>query len=379
MNPSTGKKFFMGAVVLVFCGMLAVLIVIALIAADEHEELVDTARSVMFTQPMELGGNWLGIRVTSTDSPTAAKMGIPASTKGVLVSELAERNGMRARQAGISPGDVITAVDGKPVSDIADLYDISRNQDVGAPLLIDVQRWGQPMTLVMPAAYQPPMMGAAPDDPTRGSAGGVYPGLRLQSGIWATNGRRHGHGARHGTRHGTRSAASLSEGESVLRPVPGRAGRGVSEVRSGVDGSTVIMKKIFRHWQSFPLVVPVIIGAFAMAGGGIGDAKWMGITVDTLSRSEAAELRVPANAGAVVVVKVGEPAISCGVIVGDVIVGMNSVPIKSIDDFLEQARRAMANRGPDGLLSDTVLSVNRLGRLVTITIPAEWMEGAIRR
>ncbi len=103
------------------------------------------------TQVMELRGDWLGMKLTSLDSPTAQRMGIPPSLSGVMIVEIAEKNGWRALQAGAMEGDVIAAVEGKKVRDLADLYDASRNIDVGKAVLLDVRRWGQPMTRVLPA------------------------------------------------------------------------------------------------------------------------------------------------------------------------------------------------------------------------------------
>ena len=57
--------------------------------------------------------------------------------------------------AGRNP-NVIEAVDGNQLRDMADLFDVSQHLDVGDAILLDILRWGQPMTLVMPAAYTVP-------------------------------------------------------------------------------------------------------------------------------------------------------------------------------------------------------------------------------
>ena len=64
---------------------------------------------------MEMQGSWLGMKLASLDAPAARRLGIPASAKGVLIVEIEEKNGWRARQAGVMEGDVVVAVDGQTV------------------------------------------------------------------------------------------------------------------------------------------------------------------------------------------------------------------------------------------------------------------------
>ncbi len=126
------------------------------------------------------------------------------------------------------------------------------------------------------------------------------------------------------------------------------------------------------------LAIPLPVVLFAIAGGGIGDAAWIGMKVDTLSRAEAARMRVPANAGQVVVVAVEGPALSSGVIVGDLVVGINGRKVESVVDFLKAARFVMTSRGQDGRLPDVVLTLNRLGNPLVVTVPSEWVEAGSR-
>ena len=133
-----------------------------------------------------------------------------------------------------------------------------------------------------------------------------------------------------------------------------------------------------RYLEILLLAAPLALMLFAIAGGGIGDAAWLGMKVDALHRAEAAWLRVPANAGQVVVVAVDGPALSSGVIVGDLVLGINGQKVQSVDEFLKAARFVMTSRGPDGQLPDVVLTLNRLGQPLVVTVPSEWVEASIR-
>ncbi len=132
-----------------------------------------------------------------------------------------------------------------------------------------------------------------------------------------------------------------------------------------------------RYVEIALLILPVPIVLFALAGGGIGDAAWLGMKVDALNQSEAARMRVPANAGHVVVVAIEGPALSSGIIVGDLVLGVNGQRVESVDDFLKAARFVMQSRGPDGQLPDVVVTLNRLGNPLVVTVPSEWVEASI--
>ena len=133
-----------------------------------------------------------------------------------------------------------------------------------------------------------------------------------------------------------------------------------------------------RYLNILILALPVPIVLFAIAGGGMGEAAWLGMKVDVLHKSDAARLRVPANAGQVVIVAVEGPALSSGIIVGDLVLGINGQKIESVADFLNAARFVMESRGPDGQLPDAVVTLNRLGQPLVVTVPSEWIAASIR-
>ena len=84
------------------------------------------------------------------------------------------------------------------------------------------------------------------------------------------------------------------------------------------------------------------------------------------------------NAGQVVVVRIEDPALSSGVIVGDLVVGINGRKVQSLEEFLKAARSVMTSRGQDGRLPDVVLTLNRLGRPLVITVPSARVEASMR-
>ncbi len=158
MKNQLFKRISIGtAAVLIVC--LGGLALAAMFLERDGEEMLGwlgVGNQHKVTQPMELQGRWLGLRLSEIHSRVASRYRIPPSTKGVLVSEISERNGIRARQAGVLAGDVIQAVDEHKVRDMADLFDATRDVDVTTAVILDVLRWGQPMTLVLPGVYMTP-------------------------------------------------------------------------------------------------------------------------------------------------------------------------------------------------------------------------------
>ena len=107
------KQWSYGAM-FAFVVLLVLLIGGAMFFAEKVDDLFD-GRKPTTTQLMEMQGSWLGMKLASLDAPAARRLGIPASAKGVLIVEIEEKNGWRARQAGVMEGDVVVAVDGQTV------------------------------------------------------------------------------------------------------------------------------------------------------------------------------------------------------------------------------------------------------------------------
>ena len=115
---------------------------------------------------------------------------------------------------------------------------------------------------------------------------------------------------------------------------------------------------------------------FAITSGGIGDTTWLGMKVDALDRAEASRMGVSANAGRVVVVAVENPALTSGVRVGDLVIGINGRKVRSMDEFSKAAWFVMSSRGQDGRLPDVVLTLNRMGKPLVVTVPSEQVEAS---
>lgn len=142
------RSRFGGVAVLIVAAVTALAAVVVGLVWRRH------AGAAPLTVPMQLRGRWLGMQLTGVGSASAREFGIPPSVKGVVVAELSQNFGSRGRQAGIAPGDVVTGVDGKPITDLMDLYSLTTSLNVARPVVVNILRRGQPLAVLLPAPQQ---------------------------------------------------------------------------------------------------------------------------------------------------------------------------------------------------------------------------------
>jgi S1-C subfamily serine protease len=100
---------------------------------------------------------WIGMTVKRLDRETAAALGIPTDTGGVMVGEV----GGIARGAGIRQGDVVLGINGDPVRDMVDFSKLAGRTDLsrrGAQLDI-IRRGVRIPVLVLPPGGSAPTPG----------------------------------------------------------------------------------------------------------------------------------------------------------------------------------------------------------------------------
>lgn len=93
-------------------------------------------------------GSWIGMDVTELSQADAADMGLPATTKGILVSDV---EGPPATVAGFQVGDVIIGINGTPTPDMKQFVAATQKQ---AGAVVDVIRGNRHIFLsVAPPGY----------------------------------------------------------------------------------------------------------------------------------------------------------------------------------------------------------------------------------
>jgi serine protease Do len=110
---------------------------------------------------------YLGITVGEVTPDVAEAWGVP-DDRGALVQSVS--TGLPADLAGVKRGDIITAIDGKPVGSSEEVVHIVSAKDPGAKVKLTVFRGGKEMTLVASLGDRPTDVasgrGAAPGEET---------------------------------------------------------------------------------------------------------------------------------------------------------------------------------------------------------------------
>jgi serine protease Do len=83
---------------------------------------------------------WLGVAIQSMDSDLAAAMKLDG-TQGVLISDVTA--GSPAARAGLKRGDVIVALDGKPMTESSQLRNTVAARNPGSKVAVDIMRNGK--------------------------------------------------------------------------------------------------------------------------------------------------------------------------------------------------------------------------------------------
>src|SRR5207247_5728287 len=95
---------------------------------------------------------YLGVRIRSLKEDTEYREAIPGVEDGVVVFEIPPEG--PAAKSELKAGDVVTAVDGKPVATAQQLKNEIRGKKIGSTVVLDVHRFGKNIKVkVKPEAW----------------------------------------------------------------------------------------------------------------------------------------------------------------------------------------------------------------------------------
>ncbi len=106
---------------------------------------------------------YIGISFQELDSSIARQLGVPATQRGALVSEVAP--GGPAARAGVVPGDIVTAIDGVGVTDGYELLRHVLRREVGAHVRLRLVRGGEEKLADIVTTERPRPRGEASTSP----------------------------------------------------------------------------------------------------------------------------------------------------------------------------------------------------------------------
>jgi serine protease Do len=137
---------------------------------------------------------WLGVAVQELTESLARGLGLP-EVRGIIVADIMPSG--PAERAGLRRGDVITAVDGKPVDDPGHFRNLIAQTTPGSTVRLSVLREGRPQTLEVAIAEAPerPVPAAAVPGPSRRESLGMSVGDLTPDLARALGPSAPGHGA----------------------------------------------------------------------------------------------------------------------------------------------------------------------------------------
>ncbi len=122
------------------------------IPADRAQRVVDDLLRFGSLQPL-----WTGLRLVTIDPELARREGYPV-TRGALVERVYENS--PADRAGLRPGDLVVAVEGKPLSAREDVTTALYSVPAGTPVQLELRRGSSTLRLALTAMRPPPGLGA---------------------------------------------------------------------------------------------------------------------------------------------------------------------------------------------------------------------------
>ena len=96
---------------------------------------------------------WIGVEPQNLSKELSESLGLPSNTQGVLLSGVLE--GGPAARGGIKPGDVLIAVNGKPINDVRSLLNQIAQISPGNDAKLTILRKGKEMELTAQTGKRP--------------------------------------------------------------------------------------------------------------------------------------------------------------------------------------------------------------------------------
>jgi len=96
---------------------------------------------------------WIGVEPQNLNKDLLESLGLPSGTRGVLIAGVLE--GGAAGKAGITPGDIITAVGNQSIKDVKDLLNQVAQLSPGTTVIMKILRKGKEVEILVQIAKRP--------------------------------------------------------------------------------------------------------------------------------------------------------------------------------------------------------------------------------
>jgi serine protease Do/serine protease DegQ len=182
----------------------------------------------------------LGVNIQTLVPEIASSMDLPEGTQGALVSQVVD--GSAAEKAGVKAGDVITAVNGRPVKDAGSLRNSIGLISIGEKVDLALLREGKPRRVTAVVSER--------DATAEAKAAGTHPGLEGADIIDSQNGV-----LIRSVAEGSPAAQRGLRANDVILAVGRTRVAGVADFRRATEGQAAFVVQIRRG--SAMLVIPI--------------------------------------------------------------------------------------------------------------------------
>ncbi len=182
----------------------------------------------------------LGVNIQTLVPEIASSMDLPEGTQGALVSQVVE--GSAAEKAGVKAGDVITAVNGRPVKDAGSLRNSIGLISIGEKVDLALLREGKPRRVTAVVSER--------DATAEAKAAGTHPGLEGADIIDGQNGV-----LIRAVAEGSPAAQRGLRANDVILAVGRTRVASVADFRRATEGQAAFVVQIRRG--SAMLVIPI--------------------------------------------------------------------------------------------------------------------------
>ena len=182
----------------------------------------------------------LGVNIQTLVPEIATSMDLPEGTQGALVSQVVE--GSAAEKAGVKAGDVITAVNGRPVKDAGSLRNSIGLISIGEKVDLSLLREGKPRRVTAVVSER--------DATAEAKAAGTHPGLEGADIIDSQNGV-----LIRSVAEGSPAAQRGLRANDVILAVGRARVASVADFRRATEGQAAFVVQIRRG--SAMLVIPI--------------------------------------------------------------------------------------------------------------------------
>lgn len=275
---------------------------------------------------------WSGMTVSNTTAALQMEFGIPKEEKGVVVNWCEDP----AFAAGVRGGDLIKAINNKPVLTINDFLKVTKVTDVSNGVLLDILRQGQPLFITMQ------------------NSGSMHDTMKKMLNINPGT-----------TGHGLVTPVAMAEslaGDPALAAIALTAGAGGNfGNRSPAEtAEAAAMNPANRRAPMIMLPSPKEQGA---AQKELVEGHWLGMELIPLTPELAAEYKVPPGMEGLLVDEISLESAESGILAGDMVVGVQGFATPDLLAFTEATRR-VKNR------KKATLQVSRRGKSMEFTFTA---------